>query len=124
MIRESKVTLTLNQPADVGIFILDLNKVLMYEFHYNYIKNKYGNNSRLLFTDSDSLMYEIKTGDTYEDFNKEKKMLDFSNYSIKSKFYNHPNKLVAFKMKNETAGVAIKEICLTKAKKLLILGGG
>ena len=73
MIRESKVTLTLNQPADVGIFILDLNKVLMYEFHYNYVKNKYGNNSRLLFTDSDSLMCEIKTGNTYEDFNKEKK---------------------------------------------------
>ena len=40
--------------------ILELNKVLMYEFHYDYIKNKYGNNSRLLFTGKDSLMYEIK----------------------------------------------------------------
>ena len=45
--------------------ILDLSKVLMYEFHYVYIKNKYGNNSRLLFTDTDSLMYEIKTEDVY-----------------------------------------------------------
>ena len=116
MIRESKVTLTLNQPADVGIFILDLNKVLMYEFHYNYVKNKYGNNSRLLFTDSDSLVCEIKTGNTYEDFNKEKKILDFSNYSIKSKFYNHPNKLVAFKIKDETAGVAIKKFVWLKPK--------
>ena len=45
------------------MYILELSKVLMYEFHYNYIKNKYGNNSRLLFTDTDSLMYKIKTED-------------------------------------------------------------
>ena len=57
----NKVTLTLNKPAYVGMWILDLNKEFMYEFHYDYIKNKYGNNSRLLFTDTDSLMYEIKT---------------------------------------------------------------
>ena len=53
--------------------ILELSKVLMYEFHYDYIKNKYGNNSKLLFTDTESLMYEIKTEDIYEDF-------DFSKY--------------------------------------------
>ena len=45
---------------------LKLIQVLMYKFHYNYIKNKYGNNSRLLFTDTDSLMYEIKTEDIFE----------------------------------------------------------
>ena len=47
----------------------------MYEFHFDYIKNKYGNNSRLLFTDTDSLMYEIKTEGVYEDFSKDKKCL-------------------------------------------------
>ena len=47
----------------VGMCILDLSKVLMYKFHYDYIKNKYGTNSRLLFTDNDSLIYEIKTED-------------------------------------------------------------
>ena len=57
----------------------------MYEFcNYN-IKNKYGNNSSLLFTDTDSLMYEIKTEDAYEDFSSAKEMLDFSNYSTKPK---------------------------------------
>ena len=78
-IRKSKVTLTLNKPAYVGICILDLSKVLRYEFHYDYVKNKYGNNSRLLFTDTDSLVHEIKTEDVYEDFNKDKKIFDFSN---------------------------------------------
>ena len=54
--------------------ILKLSKVLMYEFYYDYIKNKYGNNSELLFTDTDSLMYEIKTEDVYKDFSNEKEM--------------------------------------------------
>ena len=62
-IRKSKITSTLNEPAYVGMCILDLSKALMYKFHYDYIKNKYGNKSRLLFTDTDSLMYEIKTED-------------------------------------------------------------
>ena len=55
----------------------------MYEVHYNYIKNKYRNNSRLLFTDTDSLMYENKTDDVYEDFNKDKEMFNFNSYSAK-----------------------------------------
>ena len=52
--------------------ILKLSKVLMYEFHYDYIKNKYGNNSRLLLTDTDSLIYEIKTEDVCKDFSNDK----------------------------------------------------
>ena len=46
--------------------ILDLSKVIMYEFHYHYITNKYGNNSKLLLNDTDSLMYKIKTKNIYE----------------------------------------------------------
>ena len=64
--------------------ILELSKVLMYEFHYDYIKNKYDNKSKLLFTDTDSLMYEIKTEDAHKNFNSGKEMFDFSNYSTKS----------------------------------------
>ena len=58
--RKSKVTLTLNKPAYVGMRILDLSKVLMYEFYHDYINNKYGNNSRLLFTDTYSLIMKLK----------------------------------------------------------------
>ena len=59
-IHENKVTLTLNKPAYIWICILELSKVLMYEIHYDYIRNKYGNNSNQSFTDNDSLPYEIR----------------------------------------------------------------
>ena len=49
---------------------------MIYKFRYGYIKNKYGNNSRILFTDADSLMHEIKTDDANEDFSKDKKIFD------------------------------------------------
>ena len=86
----------------------------MYELHYDYIKNKYDNKSKLLFTDTDSLMYEIKTEDIYEDFSNNKGMFYFSNYSTKSKYHDDTNKLVIAKMKNETAGVAIEEFARLK----------
>ena len=58
----------IDEPAYVGMCIVDLSKVLIYKLHYDYIKNKHGNNSGLLLTDTDSLMYKIKTKDVYEDF--------------------------------------------------------
>ena len=99
-IRKSKVSLKLNKPAYIEMCILKLSKVLMYEFHYDYIKNKYDNKSELLFTYTDILMYEIKTEDVYEDFSSNKEMFDFSNYSTKSKYYENSNKLVTGKIKD------------------------
>ena len=66
--------------------ILELSKILIYEFHYDYVKNKYGNNSRLLFGDTDCLMYEIKTEHVYEDFSNNKEIFDFSNYYYNSRY--------------------------------------
>ena len=82
--RKSKVALTLNKPAYVGMCILYSSKVLMCKFHYDYIKNKYGNNSKLLLTNTDSLAFEIKTKDIHENFSKDKQMLDVSNHSAES----------------------------------------
>ena len=70
--------------------------------------NEYVNNSRPLLTNTDSVIYKIKTEDINEDFSCNKEMFDFNNYSTKSKYYNNLNKSVICKMKNETAGVAIK----------------
>ena len=106
---ESKVTMTLNKPAYIEMCILDLSKVLIYEFHYDYIKNKYGNNSRLLFTDTDSLVQKIKKQDVFKNFSKAKEMYDFTKYSAESKHYDDSNKLAVGKLKDETGGIAIKK---------------
>ena len=60
--------------------ILELSKVLMYKFHCDYILNNYVNKPKLLFADTDSLMYKTKIEGVYEDFTSNKEMFDFSNY--------------------------------------------
>ena len=62
-----RTNLVLNKPIYLGMSILDISKNLMYNFHYDYIKPKYEDRAKLLFTDTDSLCYEIKTEDVYED---------------------------------------------------------
>ena len=68
-----------------------------------------------LFTDTDNLMYNIKTEDVYEDFSKKKEIFKFKNYSAESK-YDDSNKVVVWKMKDETGGAPIKEFVGLKSK--------
>ena len=111
-----KNILLLDKPSYVGMCILDLSKVLMYDFHYNFIKAKYGDRARLLFTDTDSLCYIIQTDDVYEDLYNHKNMFDNSDYKKSSKFYFDENKKVIGKFKDEAAGNPISDFLGLKSK--------
>ena len=113
-IHEIKPVLVLNEPIYVGFTVLDLSKWIMYDFHYNFIKKKI--NAELLFTDTDSLTYEIKSENVYEEFFKWKDLFDFSNYSKDSIFYDDTNKKVTGKMKDEYSGNIIDEFIGLKSK--------
>ena len=115
-VHKIKETLTLNRPAYVGMCILDLSKTLMYDFHYNYIKNKYGEKAKLLFTDTDSLTYEIEAEDVYQDFWNDKNKFDNSDYPESSKYFDKTNKKVIGKFKDEAAGVPICEFVGLRSK--------
>ena len=115
-VHKIKETLTLNRPAYVGMCILDLSKTLMYDFHYNYIKEKYGDKAKLLFTDTDSLTYEIEAEDVYQDFWNDKDKFDNSDYPEYSLYFNKVNKKVIGKFKDEAAGVPICEFIGLKSK--------
>ena len=114
-----KTSLTMNKPVYLGMCILDLSKTIMYDFHYNYIKPKYGAKAKLLFTDTDSLMYEIETEDFYKDISGDvKDRFDTSDYPE-----NHPsgiptgiNKKVLGMFKDEAAGKRIIEFVGLRAK--------
>ena len=114
-----KTSLTMNKPVYLGMCILDLSKTIMYDFHYNYIKPKYGAKAKLLFTDTDSFLYEIETEDFYKDISKDvKDRFDTSDYPE-----NHPsgiptgiNKKVLGMFKDEAAGKRIKEFVGLRAK--------
>ena len=114
-----KTSLTMNKPVYLGMCILDLSKTIMYDFHYQYIKPKYGAKAKLLFTDTDSFMYEIETEDFYKDISKDvKDRFDTSDYPE-----NHPsgiptgiNKKVFGMFKDEAAGKIIKEFVGLRAK--------
>ena len=114
-----KTKLVFNKPVYLGMCILDLSKTLMYDFHYNYIKQKYGNKAKLLFTDTDCLMYEIQTENFYKDISEDvKDKFDTSDYPP-----DHPsgipdgfNKMVIGMFKDEAKGKIIDEFVGLRAK--------
>ena len=113
-IHEIKPVLILNKPIYVWFTVLDLSKWLMYDFHYNFIKKNFS--AKLLFTDTDSLTYEIKSENVYKEFYRWKDLFDFSNYSKDSTFYDDTNKKVIGKMKDEYGGAIIDQLIGLKSK--------
>ena len=78
-IHEIKTVLILTKPIHVGFTVRNLSKWKMHDFHYNFIENNF--NAELLFTDTDSLTYKIKSENVCETFLKWKDLFDFSYYS-------------------------------------------
>ena len=102
--------------------ILDLSKTLMYDFHYNYIKQKYGDKAKLLFLDTHSLMYEIQTEDFYKDISVDvKRRFDISDYppDYPSGILSGFNKKVLGMFKDEGGGKVIDEFMGLNAKLYL-----
>ena len=96
-----------NKPVYCGMAILDLSKTLMCDFHYNYIKLKFGENAKLLFSDTDSLCYETQTDDFFKDISKDvDRKFDTSNYpkDYKSGIPTGKNKKVIGMIKDEAGG--------------------
>ena len=114
VIHEIKPVLILNKPIYVGFTVLHLSKWKMYDFHHNFIKKNF--DAELLFTDTDSLTYEITSENVYKEFFKWEDLFDFSNYSNDSKFFDETNKKVIGKMKDKFGGVIIVEFAGLKSK--------
>ena len=90
---------TLNRHIFTGFCVLDLSKLLMYDFQYNHIKSLYP--GHLLFIDKDSLTYSIQTDNIYEDMKQHKDLYDFSGYPKEHFCFSNENKKVIGKMKDE-----------------------
>ena len=107
-VHKIKPALLVNKPIYVGFSILELSKMIMYDWHYNYFVKKF--KCSLLFTDTDSLVYEIKgTDNVYDEVFKDKKLFDFSGYDRGSVYYDCVNKKVIGKMKDEMSVKIIAE---------------
>ena len=79
----------------------------MCEFHYNYVKKKYNGKAKLLFTDTDSLTYEIETEDAYTDFWSDENIFNNRKYPENVPYFDKSNKKVIGKVKDEASGISI-----------------
>jgi hypothetical protein len=116
IIQLSKVIVKLEKPIYAGFTILDLSKLHMYDFHYNTMKPKYGDNIELLMTDTDSFVYKVKTEDFYKDMYENKEDFDMSEYSKDNQFYDETNKKVLGKFKDETPTGTITDFIGVRSK--------
>jgi len=124
LVERVRATVTLDKPIYCGFTILELSKLVMYRFHYDVIKNKYGGRAKLLFTDTDSLTYHIETPDIYEDMRGFLDQLDTSHYPISHKLFSLKNKMVLSKMKDECSGKPPVEFVGLRSKMYSLLERG
>ena len=113
--RRTKVKI--NKPIYLGLSILEISKILMYEFWYDYMKPKYGDNVKLCYMDTDIFIMNIKIEDFYKDIaNDVEKRFDTSNYEVDRPLSTGKNKKVIGLMKDELGGRIITEFVALRPK--------
>lgn len=116
-IEMQKTHLTMNKPIIVGMCVLELSKLVMYSFLYDYLKAKYRQNVVLVYTDTDSFILEIKTNDVYADIRDEPDMFDTWDYPVNNIYgIKRHNKKVPGKFSDELKGEIITEIVGLRSK--------
>ena len=116
MVRGARAQIKLNKPIAVGFSVLELSKLVMYEFYYEFMKRKYGDKCSLLFTDTDSLCMAIKTDDLYVDMKRDLEFYDTSNFERDHPLFSNKNHRVLGKFKSETGSRAPAEFVGLRAK--------
>lgn len=116
-VERKHTSVVLDKPIYAGFTVLELSKLHMYNFHYKVMMAKYGpEKAKLLFTDTDSLTYQIKTDDLYQDMLEDQDLFDTSNYPREHPLYSSANQKVIGKFKDETGGLPIVEWVGLRAK--------
>ena len=117
IIEMKKTKIKMKKPIYLGLSVLEISKTLMYEFWYDYMKRKYGNNVKLCYMDMDNFIMNIKTNDFYEDIaNDVENWFDTSNYEVNRLLPIGKNKKVIGLMKNELGGKIIMEFVTLRPK--------
>ena len=107
----------MNKPVYLGLSILDLSKTVMYERWYDYVKPKYGKNSKLCYMDTDSLIVHVKTDDIYKDIAKVvETRFDTSNFELDTLLPKRKTEKVIGLMKDESGRQIMKEFIGLRAK--------
>lgn len=119
-----KTNIMMNKPIAIGLAILDISKVVMYDFHYNFMKPKYGENVSLAYTDTDSFIYHVKTECFYSDMKQYIEKYDTSDYAPDN-IYNMPlvNKKIPGLFKDELNGVPITKFVGLRSKMYCVQTG-
>ena len=113
----NKTKVKMHKPIYLGLSILDISKILMYEFWYDYMKRKYNDNVKLCYMDTDSFVMNIKTSDFYKDIaNDVECKFDTSNYEVDRPLPTEKNKKMIGLMKDELGGKIITEFVTLKPK--------